>query len=224
MSFRILWFYRMYWGKWGKLLCFAKITHSAPFGGTVGFYFIISRNEKVVFFIDGSNLYHKLKDLQITNTSDFNYEGLCQKLARDREIVSRCYYVGAIRAKENDAKGQDLRANQLNLFNNLQKQGFSIEKGNFLFNGGKYHEKGVDVKLAVDLLVGAYEKKWDVAIVISSDSDLNPAIQKVKQLKKGVEYIGFSHNPCYALQKSSSLSRLLIKEDIDEFIASKLPL
>lgn len=181
-------------------------------------------NERVAIFIDGSNLYHKLKELHIPNTVEFNYGGLCKKLARDREIISCRYYVGAIRAKDNDKKGQSLRANQLKLFNNLMAQGFVIKKGNFLFNGGGYHEKGVDVKLAVDLLVGAYDNIWDTAIIISSDSDLNPAIKKVKHLKKNVEYIGFSHNPCYSLQKFSSLSRLLIKEDLDEFIVSQLPL
>ncbi|MDO8667662.1 MAG: NYN domain-containing protein [bacterium] len=126
-----------------------------------------------------------------------------------------------MRAKENDQKGQNLRANQLRLFNNLTAQGFVIKKGNFLFNSGGYHEKGVDVKLAVDLLVGAYDDIWDIAIIISSDSDLNPAIKKVKHLNKNVEYIGFSHSPCYSLQKVLSLSRLLIKDDIEEFIAFK---
>ena len=184
----------------------------------------MQKNERVAVFIDGSNLYHKLKELHIPNTINFSYAGLCKKLARGREIISCRYYVGAIRAKENDHKGQIIRANQLRLFNNLTAQGFTIKKGNFLFNGGGYHEKGVDVKLAVDLLVGAYDDIWDTAIIISSDSDLNPAIKKVKHLNKNVEYIGFSHNPCYSLQKVSSLSRLLIKDDIEEFIVSKLPL
>ena len=179
---------------------------------------------RVAIFIDGSNLYYKLKDLRVPNTINFNYIGLCNKLARDREIISCRYYVGAIRAKEGDSKGQSLRANQLRLFNKLIAQGFAVKKGNFLFNGGGFHEKGVDVKLAVDLLVGAYDNIWDTAIVISSDSDLNPAIKKVKHLGKNVEYIGFSHNPCYSLQKVSSLSRLLIKEDLDEFTVPKLPL
>lgn len=179
------------------------------------------KNKRVAVFIDGSNLYHKLKELRIPNTTDFNYGELCKKLARGRDVISCRYYVGAIRAKDNDVKGQSLRANQLKLFNNLMAQGFVIKKGNFLFNGGGYHEKGVDVKLAVDLLVGAYDDIWDTAIIISSDSDLNPAIKKVKHLGKNVEYIGFSLNPCYSLQKFSSLSRLLIKEDLEEFVFKK---
>ena len=40
----------------------------------------------------------------------------------------------------------------------------------------KFREKGVDVKLATDLIVGAVDDQYDVAIVVSSDSDLVPAI------------------------------------------------
>ena len=89
-------------------------------------------------------------------------------------------------------------------------------------SNGKYHEKGVDVKLAVDLLVGAYDDLYDVAVIISSDTDLIPAIQKVRYLKKEVEYIGFAHQPSLALQRYANLSRLIIKEELDQFIAKTL--
>ena len=89
-------------------------------------------------------------------------------------------------------------------------------------NDGVYHEKGVDVKLAIDLLIGAYENLYDSAILISSDTDLIPAIKKVKFLKKEVEYIGFAHKPSFGLQKVVSLSRLLIKEDLENFVDKTL--
>lgn len=82
-----------------------------------------------------------------------------------------------------------------------------------------FHEKGVDVQVAVDLVVGAYEDYYDVAIVISSDSDLVPAIRKVRDKGKQVEYIGFSHKPSIAMQKNASLSRLLIREEVEPFAA-----
>jgi uncharacterized LabA/DUF88 family protein len=84
-------------------------------------------------------------------------------------------------------------------------------------NDGVYHEKGVDVKIAVDLLVGAYENIYDVAILVSSDTDLIPAIQKVKQLGKEVEYIGFSHQPSYGLIKNATETRLLTRNDVKAF-------
>lgn len=54
-------------------------------------------------------------------------------------------------------------------------------------------EKGIDVKIATDLLIGAMDNKYDVAAVVSSDSDLVPAIDIVRRrFHKKVEYIGFS--------------------------------
>ncbi len=82
---------------------------------------------------------------------------------------------------------------------------------------GVYHEKGVDVKIAVDLLVGAYENMYDEAILVSSDTDLVPVIKKVRHLGKKVEYIGFSHKPSLALQRYATLSRLVIREELEKF-------
>ena len=73
------------------------------------------------------------------------------------------------------------------------------------------------MQLAIDLLTGAYENIYDTAILISSDTDLIPAIKKVKFLNKNVEYIGFSHQPSFALQRNATLTRLLIKDELKIF-------
>ena len=83
---------------------------------------------------------------------------------------------------------------------------------------GKFHEKGVDVQIAVDMLVAAYENLADRIILVSSDTDLAPAIKKAKEKRKIVEYIGFSHNPSVAMVSFCSESTLLKKEDIEQFI------
>jgi uncharacterized LabA/DUF88 family protein len=182
-----------------------------------------AKQKRVAIYIDGSNFFYKLRDLEIQSTTYFNYGGLSSWLARNRTIISKRYYIGVVRAKENDEKGQILRKNQQRLFNHLcsSAQGFIVKQGYLMKNDGVYHEKGVDVKMAVDLLVGAYEDIYDIAILISSDTDLIPAIQKVKHLGKEVEYIGFSHRPSLALQKYASLSRLLIRDDLDGFVVKK---
>lgn len=173
---------------------------------------------RVAIYIDGSNLYHKFKDLKIEKTTEFNYLGLCNLLAKNRKVVSCRYYVGAVRASEGDVLGQTKRSGQQKLFNHLKSQGILLKQGYLMENGGIFHEKGVDVKIAVDLLVGAYDDLYDVAILISSDTDLIPAIKKVRHLGKKLEYIGFSHLPSFALQKNATLSRLLLRDDLEGFI------
>ena len=81
-----------------------------------------------------------------------------------------------------------------------------------------YHEKGVDVLMAVGMLVGAYEDTYDILILVSSDTDLIPALEKVRILGKRVEYVGFSHKPSYGLIAHSDIRRLLLKEDIEQFL------
>jgi len=98
----------------------------------------------------------------------------------------------------------------------LQKQGWHAGLSQMLKADG-YHEKGVDVLMAVDLLIGAYEDKYDTAILVSSDTGLLPAIEKVRLKGKKIEYIGFSHKPSYAMIANSDARRLLIKEELEKY-------
>lgn len=175
-------------------------------------------SERVAIYIDGSNLFYKLRayPFQIPHLTHFNYRAFAQFLAQKRTIVFCNYYIGVVRAKQNNKKGQQLRSEQQRLFAHLQsaEQRFCLKKGYIMNTNGTYHEKGVDVQLAVDLLVGAYENIYDTAILVSSDTDLIPAIKKVQYLEKKVEYIGFTHQPSYALQRIAAYTQLLTKDDL----------
>jgi len=53
-------------------------------------------------------------------------------------------------------------------------------------------EKGVDVALAVDLVVMAVQEKFDVGVVASTDTDLRPALEFVLTLPgKTVEVVAW---------------------------------
>lgn len=173
---------------------------------------------RAAIFIDGSNFYFKIKSLGVKNLSKYGYRKLCEDLAGTREIVAMGYYVGVVRAAIDDSIGQRKRMAQRNLFNHLRDSRIIVHKGYIMKNNGKFHEKGVDVKISVDLLAGAYENLYDDAIVISSDTDLLPAMQKVKQLGKNVEYVGFGHQPTLALQTAATRSRLLLIEELEKFV------
>jgi len=183
-------------------------------------------NKRVAIYIDGSNFYYRLRQLGFSNLTRFNYRGFADWLLREREAISYRYYIGVVRVKadESSIKAETLRKEQQRLFAHLTSpaQDFVIKQGYLMENDGVYHEKGVDVKLSVDLLVGAYENLYDVAIIISSDTDLIPAIRKVKHLNKEVEYIGFANRPSLALQRYATISRLLIKEELEPFVFKAL--
>jgi uncharacterized LabA/DUF88 family protein len=173
--------------------------------------------ERVLIIIDGNNFYHRLKELNLINLLFFDYEKFANFLAVGRSIISKNYYIGAIREEPNNPKSKQLMINQRKLTGKLQKYGWIIKFGHMLKTDG-YHEKGVDVQIAVDILIGAYEDLYDTAILVSSDTDLIPALVKAQQMKKKIEYIGFSHKPSYALIKNSNIRRLLTKDDIEQFL------
>ena len=177
---------------------------------------------RVAIYFDGGNFYFKLKSLGIKNTTCFNYGAFCDYLSQERKIISRRYYVGLVKSKKNNKHSQFLREQQQKLFAFLEsKHKFVIKKGYLMENNGVYHEKGVDVQMAIDILIGAYEDLYDTAILVSSDTDLIPAIKKVKYLGKNIEYIGFAHNPSLGLQRYVNLSRLLIKNELKQFEFNK---
>ena len=45
--------------------------------------------------------------------------------------------------------------------------------------------------MAVDMLIATYENQCDRIILVSSDTDLLPAIKQAKRKGKEVEYVGF---------------------------------
>ena len=175
--------------------------------------------DRVFIIIDGNNFYHRLQELGLKKLLSFDYVKLTAFLIGQRMVVARRYYIGAIREERDNPKSKELMIGQQRLVGQLQKHGFELRFGHMLKADG-YHEKGVDVQMAVDMLVGAYENLYDTVIIVSSDTDLIPALQKVRALGKKVEYIGFSHKPSYGLITHSDIRRLLTKEDMQQFLPS----
>ncbi len=175
---------------------------------------------KCIILIDGSNFYFKLKDLNLHHLLYFNFSAFIKKVTAVYKLFSTTYYIGKIRT-DGSEKTQQLFNNQRRLLSHLRKNKIRYSFGYLLKTDGKYHEKGVDVNMAVDILVATYENHCKHFIIISSDTDLLPAIKKAKEKGKTVEYIGFSHAPSLAMIANCSKSRLLTKEDLLPFIKSK---
>ena len=178
-------------------------------------------SKKGVVLIDGSNFYFKLKDLKLNNLLEFDFSGFIKKLAGRNKVVSATYYVGKIRT-DGTEKTKKLFDDQQKLLGHLKKHKIRYSLGYLMKSDGKYHEKGVDVAIAVDMLVATYEKLCDRIILVSSDTDLLPAILKTREKGIFIEYIGFSHKASVALVAQCSQSRLLTEEDIEPFLKGAL--
>lgn len=177
--------------------------------------------KKILVQFDGSNFYKKVKRiLPQVHLTNFDYVGLAHSLTKDKS-AKVIYYVGEIRKYPGDKKSQSLYANQQKLFTNLRNQNIGIKLGYLLFSDGKFHEKGVDVQIAVDIVRGSIKNEFSKFYLISSDTDLLPAIQTAKDEGKEVTYIGFENFISRALQKNSSSYLILKKDQILKLAKSK---
>ncbi len=212
--------------------------------------------ERVSIFIDGSNFYHLvLKKLGIEETQ-FDFEGFITFLINGRKIseMGKRFYTGTVPEKEGDLKTKEAMSKQTTLFTELKKTRWEIKTsklkrrieeiridgrvadfknlqklGITKIKFERFREKGIDVKLATDLIVGAVDDQYDTALIVSSDSDLIPAIDWVRhRKKKKIEYVGFSipdehdprksTNPLISLITKTDIKRILVKSDLKKFI------
>ena len=63
----------------------------------------------------------------------------------------------------------------------LGNQGIYTYRGR-VNSGGQ--EKGVDVSLALDLVRATYEQRYEVAIIVSQDSDFGPAVSLAREIAR----------------------------------------
>lgn len=222
---------------------------------------IASMIERVSIYIDGANFYLlALKKLNI-HDAKFDFESFVNFLASGRSINShgKRYYIGTVREKIGDLKSKEAISRQTSLFTRLTAFGWEVKTskhrmrieeiivdsrvenweklkkiGIDKIRFEKYREKGIDVKLATDLIVGAVDNQYDTAILISSDTDLVPAIDWVrKRMEKRVEYIGFSipdrvdnsksTKPLFSMVSKTDVQRILVEADIKKFLLPPEP-
>ncbi|NQV00880.1 MAG: NYN domain-containing protein [Parcubacteria group bacterium] len=177
------------------------------------------KREKVVIYIDGSNFYKYLKNKEINFPKGvkFDFNKFISFLIGERKLISKRYYIGIARNIDNSEDSKRIVSGQQKFLSKIENEGFVIKRGRIMYDDGKIREKGTDIKIAVDLVIGAVNNIYDTVILVSSDTDLIPAMNYVKYRKKKIEYVGFSHAPSLGMQKHSDFSILLRPDDINKF-------
>lgn len=92
-----------------------------------------------------------------------------------RRLAEIRFYTG-VPQRSADSRWHDFWSNKIRF---LRSRGVYVYRGR-VNSGGQ--EKGVDVSLSLDLVVAAYERRFDVAIIVSQDSDFAPAVQAAKRI------------------------------------------
>lgn len=112
---------------------------------------------------------------------------------------------------------------QRQLKTHLEAQGFEVVlsgrvRGQ-MEDGGKgrqvlvFKEKGVDVKIAVDMVSLCCDQKVKEIVMGSSDSDLQPAIKEVRDRQVRCVYLGFESQPNKGLAYTTDRTILIRKAE-----------
>jgi uncharacterized LabA/DUF88 family protein len=155
--------------------------------------------ERVICYVDGFNLYFGLKDKGLKRYYWLNVRKLAESLLKSgQQLVEVKYFTARIsgaapyetptRIAKMDAK----RKRQSDFLEALQTlPNFCLYEGHYLDKRISCHhcgaswrsheEKMTDVNIATEMLVDAFGDRFDLALIVSADSDLVPPIKAVRQ-------------------------------------------
>lgn len=184
-----------------------------------------------IVLIDGENLVYGIRHMLADNGTkaprsvldDFNFRGLLEELLADNLPTEILWFGARLRLYDQSddlkRKSTDAIKVQSRFVNQIQQQKISFVKVGYLraresdpcencsHQTWKLAEKGVDVGLAVRLVLEA-DSKTEL-VVLSADTDLLPAFIAAKKLGARLMHIGYETKPIYALTKASDITRTI---------------
>jgi uncharacterized LabA/DUF88 family protein len=191
---------------------------------------------RTIIYVDGFNLYFRLLQKRPA-LKWLNIKALAEHVLKPiNQIVAVRYYTARVSARSarHDNKSTSTRWRRspkisvhLGMFLTSEKFAGLVHPPQFrptasmpqpwpdLVKVLKVEEKGSDVNLACHLLLDAFQGNFDVAAVLSNDSDLVEPIRIVTQvLRKPVGLLSPVSNPNPELSRASSFIRRLSLSDL----------
>jgi uncharacterized LabA/DUF88 family protein len=192
---------------------------------------------KATVFIDGENFQKKIKATMHylgRDWDEFTYANirlmdLLRAVLPDYKNLDVRYYVAKLHVyAETKEKSEQLVAAQRALKANIEQQGVEVVVSGdvrmFPVRGADplFKEKGVDVRLAVDAVSLAADRKVRVAVLCSSDSDMQPVVAELRRRKVKVIYLGFQSQPNKGLMYTTDETVLIRNHEIEPYLKDKV--
>lgn len=147
---------------------------------------------RVAVFIDGLNAMHRLKERHWEDCFDVGH--FAERITGGRTLVGVFYF--RARPRKPPIKDAGELARQQVHIRNIENQLFQdygrwLRFGRMKLQSGTWVEKRTDVWLAAQMIHEAATDQIDVAILVTADSDLVPAVELVRFLDKEIELVVF---------------------------------
>jgi hypothetical protein len=144
--------------------------------------------ERIIAYVDGYNLYYGLREKGWKRFYWLNIQAMVKHLLRPGQaLVATKYFTTIIKQPEDRRRRQAVFLDALGALGDFQ-----IYYGHFLANEVRchkcghthqaFHEKMTDVNISVELMTDAFQDQFDVALLVSADSDLVGPVRTVHRL------------------------------------------
>ena len=144
--------------------------------------------QRVIAYVDGFNLYYGLRSRGWKRYYWLNVQQMAGLLLKPGQtLVATKYFTTLVTSPADKRNRQTTYLDALRTLPNL-----SICYGHYLedtvtcqncgYTYRAYHEKMTDVNIAMEMITDAFRDRFDLAFLISADSDLVPAVRAVRQL------------------------------------------
>ena len=143
--------------------------------------------ERVMLYVDGFNIYFGMLEAGFENFKWLNLKRLAENLLQaNQELIGVKYFTSRVSNNPDKQKRQNSYIEALEsvgvkiYYGHYQKAAIECKRCGNLWP--TYNEKMTDVNIATQVLIDAYQDKYDMAMLISGDSDLVPPIKAVHEL------------------------------------------
>ncbi|MGM0409036.1 MAG: NYN domain-containing protein [Bacteroidota bacterium] len=145
-----------------------------------------TKKERVVVYVDGFNLYFGLIEAGLEKCKWLDIKQLVNSLLKPNQELKKIKYFTS-RVGNNPEK----QKRQTTYIEALETKNIQVFYGHYQTNKTEckrcghiwksYNEKMTDVNIATQMLIDAYKDNFDMAMLISGDSDLVPPINAVHE-------------------------------------------
>ncbi|MFA6186583.1 MAG: NYN domain-containing protein [Phycisphaerae bacterium] len=144
--------------------------------------------KKVIAYVDGFNLYFGLRDSNLKRFYWLNIKAMIQNLLKEnQQLIATKYFTARISGPPEKRIRQNTFLEALGTLDDFKTfYGHYLSKKitcrNCKQSWPSFEEKMTDVNIATELLVDAFEDRFDTALLISADSDLVGPINAIKKI------------------------------------------
>lgn len=148
--------------------------------------------DKAIVFVDGQNLYGAAKDAFAYTYPNYDIKLLSQYVCSSRgwTLIDIHFYTGVPDSQDNPfwhafwaLKLSYMGRSGVKIFNRplrYHNKSWKCQACSKVYTSLVGHEKGVDVRIALDVIRLAHEQAYDVAVIFSQDQDLTEVVDEVK--------------------------------------------